>query len=125
MSSIDTNSEGTRLLSGKEEDCTSDGLGLIEQLTVLVVVDLEGDVSQFWPEFEIPVTAVDDSANFVTENDGSTSLTTLEFVEQVESEEDVEIDFENLTEELDFFNITLESETVIGILADEIIDGLR
>lgn len=125
MSGIDTDSEFTGLLSGEEENGTSNGLSLIEQFTILVIVNLEGNMSQTTPEFEIPVTAVDDSTVFVTENDGSASLSTLEFVEQVQGEEDVEIDFEDFTEEFNFFDVTLESETVVSILSNVVKDGIR
>lgn len=47
VSSINTDSEFTRLLGGEEEDGTSDGLSLIEQFTILVIINLEGNVSQF------------------------------------------------------------------------------
>lgn len=122
MSGIDTDSKLTRLLGSEEEDCTSNSLGLIEQFTILEIVDLQGDVSQFIPEFEIPVSAMDNSTNFVTEDNRSAGLTALEFVEQVQSEKYIEVNFEDFTEEFNFFNITLESETIVSVLTDVVVD---
>lgn len=68
---------------------------------------------------------MDNSAIFVSENDGSASLTTLDFVEQVQSEEDVEIDFEEFRENFDFFNVSLELVSVLGVFTNKSVERVR
>lgn len=68
---------------------------------------------------------MDNSAIFVSENNGSASLTTLDFIEQVQSEEDVEIDFEEFRENLDFFNVSLEFVSVLGVFTNKSVERVR
>lgn len=105
-------------MSSEEEHCTGQALCLIEQFTVFVIVNDESKVSKIAPEFEIEVSTLDNFSISVSINDRSTSLATLDFIEQVHCEEHVEIHFKEFTDDLDFLGVSRESETVQAELAN-------
>lgn len=112
MSCIDGDSEFAWFLSCEKEDCTCKTLSLIVKFSFSEVIDTKCEVSKIAPEFEIPVSSLNNSAFCISKNDRSASLATLNFVEQVHSEEKVEINFEDLTHYLDFLGVSRELETL-------------
>ena len=87
LSGVDVHREGSMTNSSEGEDATSNGVNAVDFLRAVVVLNIDHKFGEELPHLEVQISAVEDLALVVAEDDTGASFEGRELVHKVEEEE--------------------------------------